>query len=169
MEVEAVAEEGASAGVAMNRGERSVIQVQLDRAARLCAGNGEQLTELRRCVLGLILAASAPLTAYQLLERLRGMRKSAVPPTVYRSLDFLIGQGLIHKVERLSAFVACIEVGHDHQAQFLICSKCGTVAEIDDHAAASALEDAAEREGFHPRHTVIEIEGTCAACFANPG
>ena len=153
----------------MNREERPVIRARLDRAARTCAGNGGRLTELRRCVLGLILEAPVPLTAYQLLERLRQIRRSAVPPTVYRSLDFLIGQRLVHKVERLNAFVPCIEIGHDHQAQFLICSKCGTVAEIDDHAAASALEGAAEREGFHPRHTVIEIEGTCAACFARPG
>lgn len=153
----------------MNRGEGSAIGARLDRAAQICAANGGQLTELRRCVLGLILEAPAPLTAYQLLERLRQVRKSAVPPTVYRSLDFLLGQGLIHKVERLSAFVPCIEVGHDHHAQFLICSRCGTVTEIDDHTAASALEDAAEREGFHPRHTVIEIEGTCGACFARLG
>jgi Fur family zinc uptake transcriptional regulator len=142
--------------------------MRLDQAALVCAGNGARLTELRRGVLGLILEASGPVTAYQLLDRLKETRKSAVPPTVYRSLDFLIGQRLIHKLERLNAFVPCIETGHEHHAQFLICSECGSVAEIDDHAAASALEDAAEREGFHPRHTVIEIEGTCAACFARP-
>jgi Fur family transcriptional regulator, zinc uptake regulator len=152
----------------MSSTERPAIRARLDQAAQICAANGAQLTELRRRVLGLILEAPNPLTAYQLLDRLRETRGRAVPPTVYRSLDFLVGQRLIHKLERLSAFVPCIETGHEHQAQFLICSECGTVAEIDDQAAASALEDAAEREGFHPRHTVIEIEGTCAACSARP-
>lgn len=149
----------------MKRAKALAIRARLDQAAQICAGNGARLTELRRRVLGLILEASGPLTAYQLLDRLRETRKSAVPPTVYRSLDFLMDQRLIHKLERLNAFVPCIGTSHPHDAQFLICSRCGTVAEIDDRAAANALEDAAGREGFHPRHTIIEIEGTCAACF----
>lgn len=107
------------------------------------------------------------MTAYQLLDRLKETRKGAVPPTVYRTLDFLMAQRLIHKVERLNAFIPCAESGHQHAAQFLICRRCGTVAEIEDRAATQALEYAAERQGFHPLNTVVEIEGTCAACL-NP-
>jgi Fur family zinc uptake transcriptional regulator len=143
----------------------AAIGVRLDQAAEGCAGHGAQLTELRRSVLRLILEADGPMTAYQLLDRLREIRRGAVPPTIYRALDFLIGQRLIHKVERLNAFVACTDGGRQHAVQFLICRQCGTVAEIEDHAAATALEHAAERQGFHPRDTVVEIEGTCAACF----
>jgi Fur family zinc uptake transcriptional regulator len=149
----------------MNARGRRVIAAQLDRAAQTCARQGAQFTELRRCVLSLILEAEAPLTAYQLLDRLRETRKGAVPPTVYRALDFLMEQRLIHKIERLNAFIPCVESGHRHPVQFLICRQCGTVVEIEDHAAAQALEHAAEREGFHAHNTVVEIEGTCAACF----
>ncbi len=149
----------------MNAKGRRAIAVQLDRAAEACARQSAQFTELRRRVLSLILEAEAPLTAYQLLDRLRETRKGAVPPTVYRALDFLMEQGLIHKIERLNAFIPCVESGHRHPVQFLICRQCGTVAEIEDHAAAQALEHAAEREGFHAHNTVVEIEGTCAACF----
>jgi Fur family transcriptional regulator, zinc uptake regulator len=151
--------------VAMSAKQRHAVGAQLDRAAQACARHGVRLTELRRRVLRLILEAEAPLTAYQLLDRLKETRKSAVPPTIYRSLDFLIGQRLIHKLERLNAFVPCAETGHEHDAQFLICRQCGGVTEIEDRAAASALEHAAEREGFHPGNAVVEIEGTCAACF----
>jgi Fur family transcriptional regulator, zinc uptake regulator len=152
----------------MNAKRAHAVGVQLDRAAEICARRGARLTELRRQVLSLILAADGPLTAYQLLDRLKETRTGAVPPTVYRALDFLIDQRLIHKVERLNAFVPCAESGHRHPAQFLICRECGAVAEIDDDAAAQALESAAESKGFHPRNTVVEIEGTCAACF-HPG
>jgi Fur family zinc uptake transcriptional regulator len=141
------------------------VAAQLDMAAQACARHGARLTELRRRVLRLILEAEAPLTAYQLLDRLRETRKSAVPPTIYRSLDFLMGQRLIHKLERRNAFVPCAETGHIHDAQFLICRQCGGVIEIEDRAAATALEHAAERQGFHPGSAVVEIEGTCAACF----
>jgi Fur family zinc uptake transcriptional regulator len=122
------------------------------------------MTDLRRAVLRLILEADGPVTAYELLDRLKKIHKGAVPPTIYRALDFLMAQRLIHKLERLNAFVPCAETGRQHVAQFLICRECGTVAEIDDHAAAKALQHAAKREGFRPRHAVVEIEGTCAAC-----
>jgi Fur family zinc uptake transcriptional regulator len=149
----------------MSADRRTVIAAQLEAAMGVCEREGARLTELRRRVLGLILEAEGPVTAYQLLDRLKETRKRAAPPTIYRALDFLISQRLIHKIERLNAFVPCIETGHEHAAQFLICRQCGTVTEIEDHAAADALEHAAEREGFHPRRAIVEIEGTCALCF----
>jgi Fur family zinc uptake transcriptional regulator len=152
----------------MNTRRRRAIEMQLDRAVEVAAHHGARLTVLRRQVLGLILLADGPVTAYQLLDRLKETRKGAVPPTVYRTLEFLLAQRLIHKVERLNAFIACIESGHPHPAQFLICGECGAVTEIEDRAAAEALEHAAEQQGFHTRNTVVEIEGTCAACF-HPG
>ncbi len=149
----------------MSRKERRVIEAQLEAAAKACSDQGAQLTELRRSVLSLILEAESPLTAYQLLDRLKAMRKGAVPPTIYRALDFLIEQRLIHKVERLNAFIPCTQADHHHQAvQFLICRRCGTVAEIEDRAVSKALEHAAEREGFHPGSATVEVDGTCAAC-----
>jgi Fur family zinc uptake transcriptional regulator len=150
----------------VNAKRHRAVALQLGQAADTCAGRGVRLTELRRQVLSLILEAEGPMTAYRLLDRLRAMRKGAVPPTVYRALDFLLEQRLIHKVERLNAFVPCAEAGQPHPVQFLICGQCGGVTEIEDAAAAAALEDAAERQGFHPRSSIVEVEGTCASCFA---
>ena len=142
------------------------IPAQLDAAAQVCEGQGAQLTDLRRLVLRLILEAESPSTAYQLLDRLKETRKAAAPPTIYRALDFLIEQRLIHKVERLNAFIPCVEgTPHHHSVQFLICQKCGTVAEIEDSAISKALDRAAERQGFHPGNAVIELDGTCATCW----
>jgi len=137
----------------------------LQRAEAICARRGVQLTDLRRQVLGLILEAQAPIGAYDLLDRLRTMRRGAAPPTVYRALDFLLAQGLIHRVERLAAFVSCFgDEEHEHHAQFLICGSCGQVTEIEDHAVEAALAQAAGRTGFTIRGATIEAEGVCAAC-----
>lgn len=137
----------------------------LDRAGRICDGRGARMTELRREVLGLILDSDAPTGAYDLLDRLKTTRHGAAPPTVYRALDFLLEQGLIHKVERLSAFVGCVaHDDHAHAAQFLICRTCGKVTELDDHHLAHALGDAAKRLGFTVAKATIEAEGQCAAC-----
>ena len=139
----------------------------LDRAEGLCVGRGVRLTGLRRQVLGLILDAEGPMGAYDLLERLRERRGPAAPPTVYRALEFLREQGLVHRLERLSAFVGCVEEhghGHDHPAQFLICRKCRRVTEIEDHALADALAAAARRVGFAVSGATVEAEGVCAEC-----
>jgi len=138
----------------------------LNRADRICGTRGARLTDLRRHVLGLILDSPAPTGAYDLLERLRATRNGAAPPTVYRALDFLQEQGLVHKLERLSAFVGCVAHDSDHAAQFLICRSCGRVTEIEDQKLAHALNDAARRLGFTVGKATIEAEGQCAACAA---
>jgi Fur family transcriptional regulator, zinc uptake regulator len=137
----------------------------LDRASQICDTRGARLTDLRRQVLGLILDREAPTGAYELLDQLRSTRNGAAPPTVYRALDFLLEHGLIHKLERLSAFVGCVaEEDHDHAAQFFICRSCGKVTELEDHELAKALEEAARRLGFTLGKATIEAEGQCAAC-----
>jgi Fur family transcriptional regulator, zinc uptake regulator len=142
----------------------------LQRADAICDGRGVRLTDIRRQVLGLILDSPQPTGAYDLLDRLKATRDSAAPPTVYRALDFLLEQGLIHKLERLSAFVGCIAHDeHAHAAQFLICRSCGRVTEIEDHELAHALEHAAQRLGFTVGKATIEAEGQCAVCAAPAG
>ncbi len=141
----------------------------LDRAAALCEARGARLTDLRREVLELILAAPGPTGAYELLDRLRAKRGAAAPPTVYRALEFLQEQGLVHKIERLAAFVGCLDDhaqahGHAHSAQFLICRTCGHVLEIEDPALTQALAEAAKRLGFAVSRATVEAEGVCAAC-----
>ena len=147
------------------------MDAMLDRAAAQCATRGAQLTPLRRQVLRLVLAAEQPMGAYALLDQLREERGVAAPPTVYRALDFLLEQGLIHKLERLNAFLPCVEAGHahaghDHPHQFLICKNCGTTMELTDHAVEHALQAAAARVGFRPARMTVEVEGVCARCAA---
>jgi Fur family zinc uptake transcriptional regulator len=140
-------------------------EMLLQRATEICDGRRVRLTDLRRQVLGLILDRDSPTGAYDLLDQLRNTRHGAAPPTVYRALEFLLEQGLIHKLERLSAYVGCIaEDDHDHAAQFLICRSCGKVTEIENHELSHALDDAAKRLGFTVGKATIEAEGQCASC-----
>jgi Fur family zinc uptake transcriptional regulator len=146
----------------------------LDRAEAICNQRGANLTDLRRQVLGMILEAHAPTGAYDLLDRLRETRRGAAPPTVYRTLDFLLEQGLIHRVERLSAFVGCVAgcmvdpdgESHAHAAQFLICRNCGRVVEMQNHDVATVLARAAKQAGFSITSATVEAEGLCGTCRA---
>ena len=144
----------------------SAIEQQLEQAAALCERRGARLTDLRRQVLGLVLEAGRPVGAYDLLDMLRGRRRGAAPPTVYRALDFLLEHGLVHKVERLSAFVGCPAHDHDHAAQFLICSGCGSVTELENAPVRRALAAVARDHGFTIHGMTVEAEGLCATCTA---
>jgi Fur family zinc uptake transcriptional regulator len=144
----------------------------LSRAEAICEHRGATLTELRRQVLGMILDAAAPTGAYELLDRLRQTRRGAAPPTIYRTLEFLLEQGLIHRVERLSAFVGCVAgctadpdgESHAHAAQFLICRNCGRVVEMQDHDVAAVLTRVAKEAGFTIGNATVEAEGLCSTC-----
>ncbi|HEV7266715.1 MAG TPA: transcriptional repressor [Falsiroseomonas sp.] len=152
------------------------VREAVDRAEAACVARGVQFTELRRQVLRLVLESPQPIGAYALLDRLRADRPGAAPPTIYRALDFLQEQGLVHRVERLNAFVGCAGPeahhscghGHDHPHQFLICGRCGATAEICDDRVAKAVAEAACAAGFVPSRTTVEVEGLCAACMARP-
>jgi Fur family transcriptional regulator, zinc uptake regulator len=146
----------------------------LERAEALCQTRGVQLTPLRRDVLRLVLEAEAPIGAYALLDQLKASRAKAAPPTVYRALDFLLEQGLIHRLERLNAFMGCNEAleghganhdhAHDHPHQFLICRGCGATREISDYGVAEAISAAAAKAGFSAARATVEIEGLCGKC-----
>jgi Fur family zinc uptake transcriptional regulator len=150
----------------------------LERAEALCQTRGVQLTPLRRDVLRLVLEAEAPIGAYALLDQLKASRAKAAPPTVYRALDFLLEQGLIHRLERLNAFMGCNEAlegdgahhdhAHDHPHQFLICRGCGATREISDHGVAEAISAAAAKAGFSAARATVEIEGFCGKCGDAP-
>jgi Fur family zinc uptake transcriptional regulator len=150
----------------------------LERAEALCQTRGVQLTPLRRDVLRLVLESEAPIGAYALLDQLKASRAKAAPPTVYRALDFLLEQGLIHRLERLNAFMGCAEAldvnsahhdhAHDHPHQFLICRCCGATREISDHGVAEAISAAAAKAGFSAARATVEIAGFCGKCGDAP-
>ena len=102
----------------------------LQQAEAHCAHRGVRFTPIRRRVLELIGEASGGLKAYDLLDRLAKDHAAARPPTVYRALEFLIEQGLVHRIESLNAYVACPCPEHAHRFQLLICRDCGRVEEL---------------------------------------
>ena len=138
----------------------------LERAEVLCRERGVRLTEQRKSVLRLLCASDKPMGAYELLDRMRGVVKNPAPPTVYRALDFLLEQGLVHKLESLHAYVGCTHPDHPHASQFLICDGCGEVTEVEDASVAESLRAAGQARGFRTKRPIVEVLGTCAQCNA---
>ncbi len=136
----------------------------LKRADALCRERGLRLTDQRKTVLQLLCLSDKPLSAYELLDQMRGVVKNPMPPTVYRALDFLLEQGLVHKLESLHAYVGCTHPEHPHASQFLICDVCGEVAEVEDTSVAKSLMAAGKALGFRTKRPIVELLGTCAQC-----
>lgn len=136
----------------------------LQRAEALCEQRGVRLTAIRRRVLELVWNSHAPIGAYSILDQLKVNDRSAAPPTVYRALDFLLEQGLIHRLESLNAFIGCDHPEDRHISQFLICTNCHQAVEIADQRIVEAAAASAADQGFNLSRLTIEIEGLCAQC-----
>ena len=104
----------------------------------------------------------------RLFAAIGAAQEPPAPITIYRALDFLRENGLVHRIESRNAFIACV---HNHETGtpvvFLICERCGAVGEAPSQAAAEPLMAAAREAAFVPKVPVIEIGGICRHCRAD--
>lgn len=135
------------------------------RVEERCAARRLRLTPLRRNVMRILADSHAPLGAYEIVERLAAAGQWAPPMSVYRVLEFLVSEGLAHRIESRNAFIACAETHQDDEVVvFFICEACGLTQEVASHAVGRDLAWAARAAGFVPRQRVLEVAGCCARC-----
>jgi Fur family zinc uptake transcriptional regulator len=137
----------------------------LGHAEQVLKARAQKFTPIRRQVLQALLSSHRALGAYEVIDALAKSMPRPAPITVYRALDFLMANGLVHRIESRNAYLAC---AHDHDAAamvaFLICERCGSVAEIPAVPVAQSLNSTARAAGFVPKLSVVEITGTCVHC-----
>ncbi len=137
----------------------------ISHAERVCRERAQKFTPIRRQVLQALASSHRPLGAYEVIDELAKVMPRPAPITVYRALDFLMENGLVHRIESRNAFLAC---AHDHDdtsmVAFLICERCGLVGEIPSGSFAKELNTAARASGFAPKLSVVEITGVCTHC-----
>lgn len=162
--------------------------VHVDVAERLALAQqqskqrGVRFTPLRQEVYELILKAEQPLGAYDLITQMQQARqnkadsknkanrktsqKNVAPPTVYRSLEFLLAEGLIHQLTSINAYVPCCHPRDEHTAAFLICERCQKVQECSSIPVQALMQFAKDSAGYAITHSVIELSGLCPDCQA---
>ena len=129
-----------------------------------CEQRGLRLTPLRAQALGLIAAEAKPIKACDLLDKMKTVKGSAAPPTVYRALDFLLEQGFIHRLASINAFVSCHHPQVQHSVPFLIFVSCQNSVEMEDDGVSALLEKQAKSIGFTTRAQILEVHGVCGKC-----
>ncbi len=143
----------ASTRFAESRGthdHRRCVSRALRAAEKICTERNLQFTPIRRRVLELVWSRHAPIGAYDILNALKKGEGASAPPTVYRALDFLLDAGLIHRIDALSAFMACEHPDQAHSGQFLVCRNCSRATEIHDPAIGHLLGQKATESASSP-------------------
>jgi Fur family zinc uptake transcriptional regulator len=153
------------AGLAFTRHDHARCRGEvMARAEALSAASGARLTPVRRQTLEILLQSHRALGAYEVLERLAEEGFGNQPPVAYRALEFLVEQGLAHRIRRLNAFAACMTPGEAHLPAFFICRGCDSVAEAPAEVVRGAVEAAARDIGFSVERMNVEALGLCPAC-----
>ena len=112
-----------------------------------------------------MLAHGRPLSAYELIALLEQRQERKIAPlTVYRQLDFLMRTGLVHRLQSAQTYLPCDHPDHAHESQFLLCSSCGRVDEVESSVLETLLAQIADEHGFRPDKAVVEVNGLCGTC-----
>jgi len=138
----------------------------LKRAEMLCLQHGKRFTPIRRKVLEILLKQGRSVKAYDLLDKIRHEQPNAAPPTVYRALDFLFEEGLIHRLDAINAWSACHDAGGTPNHVLIICTQCGVVTELEDAKLSRELAQKIKDAGFVPDHQETELRALCSRCHA---
>jgi Fur family transcriptional regulator, zinc uptake regulator len=137
----------------------------LNQARTVCATRQQKLTPIREQVLACVWRSHKPVGAYTILEELaKQSSRRPAPPTVYRALDFLLENDLIHRIASLNAFIGCCDPGNGHRGQFLICRQCQETIELTSAKINQAISDAARKAEFTLESQFVEVSGLCARC-----
>ncbi|MEM1075724.1 MAG: transcriptional repressor [Pseudomonadota bacterium] len=126
---------------------------------------GKRGDALRAEVLDFLRRADAPLSAYDILGKLRESNPKTAPTTVYRTLNSLTEQALVHRLESINAYVLCQNSEPGHEAILSICDDCGTVEETVAPEVHKTMAKAMGKSGFLPSRHVVEVHGTCSECM----
>ena len=130
-----------------------------------CAEKGARLTPARLAAYAEMLACGRPLSAYELIGLLEQRQERKIAPlTVYRHLDFLMQTGLVHRLQSTQTYLPCDHPDHAHESQFLLCSSCGHVDEVESRGLETLLSEIAGERGFRPDNAVVEVRGLCGDC-----
>ena len=147
----------------------SEINKVLVRAAEMCSDSGTRLTEKRQLILELLLNSGTPQSAYDVVDLLNRSCQKAIPAmSVYRMLDFLASENLVHKLSSTNKYVACSHIACDHShevPQFLICRHCHAVKEIGiNKSIVDDLRQSVTGAGYTLMDSQLELDCLCEQC-----
>ncbi|GAD89738.1 MULTISPECIES: Fur family transcriptional regulator [Vibrio] len=141
----------------------------IEHATAKCKQNGGQLTNKRKQILLCLTGSEKALSAYEIVDLYKEMYSESMSAmSVYRILEFLQEQGLVHRLQIANKYISCMHItcDHNHEAsQFLICSNCFKVKEISiSSALVEELKENVAQAGFVFASEQLEVNCLCEDC-----
>lgn len=141
----------------------------MNKAQDMCAHSGGRLTEKRKRILELLLISKTPLSAYEVADNYNKTSDANIPAmSVYRMLDFLESEQLVHKLSSTNKYVACSHITCDHSheiPQFLICYQCQAVKEIGiPKNIIQELNQRVNEADYTLVNPQLELQCLCQSC-----
>jgi Fur family ferric uptake transcriptional regulator len=136
-----------------------------DHARSVLAHAGHQRGGARDAVIDVLAEQSCALSALEIEERLRGVRRTVGRASVYRAIELLQSHGLILRLD-LGDATSRFEIvdpagGHHHH---LVCDSCGSLVPFDDADLERSIDRLSRRLGFSAKGHEVVLRGDCAAC-----
>jgi Fur family ferric uptake transcriptional regulator len=123
---------------------------------------GFKLTRPRLAVIEVLETYPEHLSHNQILEAGQRIFPQLSRATVYRTVEILVGLGLIRPLylnDPTQRFVSAAG-GHHH----LVCSNCGHIIEFDHCTADQLAQELALRYDFQIYSHLLEFQGVCRDC-----
>lgn len=144
----------------------------MGKAQDICSHSGGRLTEKRKRILELLLVSKTPLSAYEVADGYNRSAETSMPAmSVYRILEFLESEQLVHKLSSANKYMACSHIACNHAhgvPQFLICGKCQTVKEIAiAKRIIEELDQQVAEAGYQLMNSQLELQCLCDNCMAS--
>ena len=116
-----------------------------------------------------LLQSDRALSAYELVDYCNETYdENFAAMSVYRILEFLEDEQLVHKVNLANRYVACVHITCDHKhevPQFLICTDCQSVKEISiGSSILSSINKQVEQANYQLVSKQIEFNCLCESC-----
>lgn len=128
---------------------------------------GLPVTQQREAIAEVVFTSSEHLSVEDIEQRLRQGGERIGKATVYRTLEMLVRSGLVEEHDFGEGFKRYEHLfGQKPVREHMICTECGTVADIHSVELVRVQEEAARKQGFLPSRYRLQIYGLCAACQA---
>ena len=147
----------------------SNVEAIIHHAEQHCKAHGARLTVKRKQVLAGLIKSERALSAYELIDVCKDSYGETLPAmSVYRILEFLEDEHLVHKLNLANKYVACSHIRCDHAhgaPQFLICGNCSKVTEVTiSQSAVDELQTSVKNAGYQLMSPQLEMKCLCDDC-----
>lgn len=127
--------------------------------------HGFRVTPQRLAILRILEEANGHLPPLMIYERAQQLLPGITEATVYRTLNFLVDQGLALAAHIGNGQLVYEIAGREHH--HLICRRCGEAIEIDHQLLKDIYEELHQRTGFQIDCIHVTFFGLCSECQHN--